>query len=75
MKDVFITKSQFYLSKSEFLIRKLNLWKCADFSNMIFILPPTGNSCYNIHDKESARYIKGDMMDIMREEFNNKFYE
>ncbi len=66
MKDVFITKSQFYLTKEEFLIRKLNLWLCADFSDMIFNLPPMyGDNCYNIYDKSSARYIKGNIQEIM----------
>jgi len=62
------------LTKEEFLIREENIALCFDFLTCGLIIPNMGSGIYEISNPETARYYKGNMQDIMAEEFKKKHY-
>jgi len=62
------------LTKEEFLIREENISLCVDFLSFGLIIPKYGSGSYEISNPETARYYKGNMKDIMAEEFKKKHY-
>jgi len=62
------------LTKEEFLIREENIYLCVDFLSFGLIIPKYGSGSYEISNPETARYYKGNMKDIMAEEFKKKHY-
>lgn len=62
------------LTKEEFLIREENVALCVDFLSFGLVIPNSGSGIYKISNPETARYYKGDMKDIMAEEFKKKHY-
>ena len=58
----------------EFLIREENISLCVDFLSFGLIIPKYGSGSYEISNPETARYCKGNMKDIMAEEFKKKHY-
>jgi hypothetical protein len=62
------------LTKEEFLIREENITLCVDFLSFASSIPNSGSGIYEISNPETARYYKGNMQDIMAEEFKKKHY-
>ena len=60
------------LDKSSFLILQENPLHCMSFKNMMFIRKPIG--CYMISNEKTAKYIHGDMLEMMKQEFKEKWY-
>ena len=65
---------QFRLTKEEFLIREENITLCVDFSTIGLKIPTPGSGIYEIHNPETARYHRGNIQEIMAEEFKIKHY-
>ena len=62
------------LTKEEFLIREENILLCVDFLSFGLVIPNASAGIYEISNPETARYYKGNMQDIMAEEFKEKHY-
>ena len=62
------------LTKEEFLIREENISLCVDFPSFGLVISNSGLGIYEISNPETARYYKGNMQDIMVEEFKKKHY-
>jgi hypothetical protein len=58
------------LTKEQFLVRKIFPAYCRSF-NLLF---PKCMMQYTIYNKETARYVNGNMLSIMQEEFEKKWY-
>lgn len=60
------------LSKEEFLIKEENPMYCVDFTNMMWF--PKHLGIYEIHNKKTAKYYKGNMNELIAKEFETKWY-
>tara|TARA_R110000851_G_C13098304_1_gene567832 strand:+ start:6980 stop:7549 length:570 start_codon:yes stop_codon:yes gene_type:complete len=61
------------LTKEEFMFQQNNFSDCITFDRMMLIIP-TGSGTYYLHNESTARYHKGNMEDLMAEEFKKKHY-